>query len=212
MTPECEQALEAFIHRNRRDDSCYQDALSGLLVDDRRDELWLLGKDGSLARASLVRGEPFEAVTTVAGGVQLSWASRFTFAVHTESGALHVVRTTGERICAIEDFMPSRYASHALTEFVAVAAQPDGALRVAAIPGDTYATLRDARAVVAASEIAIAAPFVASRHGNLVLRWDLRTRACTGAWTASTTLTAIDVRADGEVLASEADGVVTVLR
>jgi hypothetical protein len=58
----------------------------------------------------------------------------------------------------------------------------------------------------------MAPPFAASQHGNSVLRWDLRTHSCTGAWTAATTLTAIAVRADGSVLAGDASGGVTLLR
>jgi hypothetical protein len=185
------------------------DTLRGALVDDTRDELWVLCKTGALARTSLVRDEPFETVTTIAGGAQLAWASPSTFAVQTETGALHILATTGERVCTFEGFAVGRCA---LAGSTVVCPQPDGALRVAAIPGDSYLTLRDARATAAASAIAIAAPFVASRHANQVLRWDLRTRACTGAWTAPTTLTAIDVREDGAVLAGEANGVVTVLR
>lgn len=80
--------------------------------------------------------------------------------------------------------------------------------------GVAYVT-QDADGIAAhtlATAIAVAAPFVASRHGNQVLRWDLRTRMCSGAWTAPTTLTAIDIRADGAVLTGEANGVVTVLR
>ena len=188
------------------------DTLRGALVDEALGELWLLCKDGTLVRTSLVHDAPIETVTTIAGGVKIAWTSRSTFAVQTEAGALHYLRTSGECICTVAGLMPAQHAPRAFAESVAVCAQPDGAVRVAEIPGDSYRTLRDARATMPATAIAVAAPFFVSRHGNQVLRWDLRAGGCTGAWTASTTLTAIDVREDGAVLVGEANGVVTLLQ
>jgi hypothetical protein len=188
------------------------DTLAGSLLDDTREELWLLCHDGKLARASLSREGPFEVVTTIPEGAGLSWASGTTFAVHTKSGTLHVLRTDGEVVSRIEGFLPSLSAPYALSESVVICSERGGRLRVSAIPGDSYFTLDDPRATVEAGSIAIASPFVAARHGNRVLCWDLRTRACVGAWTAATTLTSIDVRADGAVLVGEADGTVTLVR
>lgn len=187
-------------------------AVRGVLVDDTREQLWVLRADGALVRTALDRDAPVEVVTTIAGGTKLSWVAPGVFVVYDNVGSLHYLRTTGERICVLERFMASPLAPHATAGSVAVCALPDGALRVAAIPGGACVTLHDARCTVAATAIVIAAPFVASLHGNRVLRWDLRTGACTGAWTSPTTFAAIDVRDDGAVLAGEASGSVTLLR
>lgn len=186
--------------------------LRGALVDDTLGQLWLLGRDGALLRTSLVQEAALDTVATIVGGKMLTWVTPSVFAAHDEAGSIHYLRTTGERICTLEAFIASPNGPCVLTEAAAVTALPDGTLRAATIASSSCVTLRDDRTGQAATAVAIAAPFVASRHGDQVLRWDLRTGACSGAWTASTQLTAIDVAHDGAVLAGEASGGVTLLR
>jgi hypothetical protein len=185
-------------------------AVRDALVDDMRGELWLLCSDGALVRTSLLHDAPFETMATIASGATLVWVTPSVFVVRDDAGSLHYLRTSGEAICTLEAF--ASRGPYAVAESAAVSALSDGALRAAAIPDGAYRTLRDARTAVTATAVAIAAPFVASLHGNQVLRWHLETAACTGAWTASTTLAAIDIRSDGAVLAGEASGAVTLLR
>ncbi len=189
-----------------------RDAVVAVLVDDTLEQLWMLRKDGALVRTALVAESAIETVATIPNGKSLTSVTPALFAVRDETGALHYIRTTGERVCTVDGFSTSWHAPIALAETAAIGTLPDGSLRVATLPGATYVALRDLRATVEASAVAIAPPFAASRHGNEVLRWDLRTNRCDGAWTASTTLTAIDVRSDGAVLAGEANGTVTLLR
>ncbi len=181
-----------------------------VLVDDEREEVWLLHA-GVLLRAPLLRDGPIETIATIPGATELTWIAPAMVVVQEDSGSFSVLRSSGELVCKVEGFAPSSWSPAAFAESAIACAMPDH-IRVAAIPGDSFTTLRDPRATIAASALAIAPPFLASRHGNQVLRWDLRTSTCDGAWTAPTTLAAIDVREDGAVLAGEANGTVTVLR
>ncbi|MGZ3451398.1 MAG: WD40 repeat domain-containing protein [Polyangiales bacterium] len=173
--------------------------------------LWLLDRNGTWMRTSLVEnGAPVDTVATIPGAARLQSLSPTTVAVLDDAGSLHLLRVTGEPIRTIEHFAPSPTAPYAVSDAVAACARPDGPIGVTELSSGALTTLHDPRAIVVARCVALAYPFVASLHHNQVLRWDLRTGACTGAWSSTTTLTAIDVRSDGAVLAGEASGGVTL--
>ncbi|MBA3465026.1 MAG: hypothetical protein H0T46_34140 [Deltaproteobacteria bacterium] len=182
------------------------------LVDDQRDELLLIERGGALRKTSLAHDAPLEPVSDIPGAERAAWLGPSMFAVFDTSGTMHVLRTTGERVCTIDGFLTGLDARFLVLSEHGVACPARDGVRLATIPDSSYVTLTDARMKVPPERVAIAPPFAASLHGNQVLRWDLRTKACTGAWEALTALSSVDVRVDGTVVTGDIGGTVTLLR